>query len=88
MTELSSVKSSKILLCISLERKQGPAPRLHYFFWAVPPLSLHPLPSLISNCLNLSFRTQARLWGLSRKAPRPRSPTGSCLVSALCLTDC
>ena len=32
VTELSSVKSSKILLCVSLERKQGPAPKLHYFF--------------------------------------------------------
>ena len=27
-------------------------------------LSLHPLPSLISNCLNLSFETQGRSWRL------------------------
>ena len=37
--------------------RQDPAPRLHHYFQTVPtvpPLSLHPLPSLISNCLNLS----------------------------------
>ena len=28
---------------------ESPAPRLHYWFLAAPPLSLHPLPSLISN---------------------------------------
>ena len=36
---------------------QNPGPRLHYFLNA-PPLSLYPLPSLISNCLNLHFGTQ------------------------------
>ena len=53
-------KSSKILLCVSLRRNQDRAPRLHYCFSAAPPLSLHPLPSLISNCLNLPFGTQGR----------------------------
>ena len=50
-------KSSKILLCASLEGEPGP-----YCSLTVPPLSLHPLPSLISNCL------QGFL---------PRNPTGS-----------
>ena len=43
-----------------LGRNQDPAPRLHYCFLAAPPLSLHPLRSLISNCLNLPFGTQER----------------------------
>ena len=34
-----------------LERNTDPAPRLPYCFLAAPPLSLLPLPSLISNCL-------------------------------------
>ena len=57
--------SSKTLLCISLRRNQDPAPRLHCCFLTVPPLSLHPLPSLISNCLNLPFGTQGRSWRLN-----------------------
>ena len=36
-----------------LRRNQDPAPRLHYCSLTAPPLSLHPLPSLISNGLNL-----------------------------------
>ena len=35
---------------------RGPS-RLHYCFLAAPPLSLHPLPSLISSCLNLPMGT-------------------------------
>ena len=38
---------------------------LYSCFLTVPPLSLHPLPSLISNCLNLSLGTQGRLWRLN-----------------------
>ena len=41
---------------------------LHFCFLSAPPLFLHSLPSLISNCLNLSFRTQVR----SRR-PKPFS---------------
>ena len=44
----------------SLRRNQYPAPRLHYCFFTAPPLFLHPLPSLISNCSNLPFLTQGR----------------------------
>ena len=42
-----------------LSRNQDPTSRLNYHL-IVPPLFLYPLPSLISNCLNLSFRTQGR----------------------------
>ena len=43
-----------------LRRNQNPAPRLHYCFLTVPPLLLHPLPSLICNCLHLPFGAQRR----------------------------
>ena len=52
-------KSSKILFCVSFEVELGPAPRLSCSL-AVSPLSLHPLPSMISNCSNLPFGTQGR----------------------------
>ena len=39
-------KSSKILLCVSLEEEPGPCPRLCYCFLAAPSLSPHPLSSL------------------------------------------
>ena len=71
-------KSWKILLCVSLEGEPDPAPRLRYCFLTAPPLSLHPLPSLISNCLNLPFGIQGRG---HRKAFVSRSPTGSFSVS-------
>ena len=56
-------------------------------------LSLHPLPSLISNCLNLPLGTQGRPWRLNEahflktrnrghtQALGPRSPIGPCLVT-------
>ena len=53
----SSVKSSNILYVYPLRWNQDPTPRLHCCFLAapalspLPPLSLHPLPSPISNCL-------------------------------------
>ena len=61
-------------------------------FLAVPSLSLHPLPSLISNCSNMPFGTQGRSWRLEsipykqkmggdRKAPMPRILTGFCSFS-------
>ena len=42
----------------SFRRNQDPVPWLHYCFLTAPPLSLHSLPSLISNCLSLPFGTQ------------------------------
>ena len=75
----------------SLRRNQDPSPRLHCYFLTAPPLSLHPCASLSSNCLNLPFRTQGRLWNEAYslktrnrghgKAFMPRSPTGPCSVS-------
>ena len=78
----------------SLKRNQDPAPRLHNCFLPALPWSLHPLPSLINNCLKLSFGAQRRSWRLNEahvlKIRRgiteglvPRRPTGSCSVSYL-----
>ena len=53
-------------------------PRLYYCFLTASPFSLHPLPSLISNYLNLPFETQ-RKW--RREAFVPKSSIGSCLIS-------
>ena len=55
-----SAKSSKILFCVSLEGNQDPAPKAALLFPDCSLLSLHPLPSLISNCLNLPVGTQRR----------------------------
>ena len=38
--------------------------RVQYHFLASPPLSPYPLPSLVSNCSNLSFSTLERSWSL------------------------
>lgn len=69
------------------EREPGPCPRLYCCFLTLPPLSLHPLPSQISNCLNLG--SQGRPWRLKeahflrprsgglRKALGRGAPTGS-----------
>ena len=48
-----SAESSEIFLYISREGNQDPAPRLHFCLLTAPPSSLHPLSSLISNCVNL-----------------------------------
>ena len=86
-------KSSKILLCVSLEAEPGPCPRAALLFLNSSSLVSHPLPSLISNCLNLPFGTRGRSRRLNeayslqtrnrghRKASGPRSPAGSCSVS-------
>ena len=42
------------------KRVQDPAPRQNYPLTVVPPWSPHPLPSLISNFLNLPFGIQER----------------------------
>ena len=48
----------------SLRQRQSPVPRRHYLLLVAPPLSLHPLPSLILNYLNLLLGTQGRSWRL------------------------
>ena len=79
-----------------LRGNQDPAPRLCYCFLTVPPSSLRPLPSLISDCLNLPLGTWGRSWRLNeahflrtrngghREAFVPRSLTGPCLVTLPC----
>ena len=47
------------------EGNQDTMPRFYCCNLTVPPLSLHPLPSLISNCLNLPLGTQGRSWRLN-----------------------
>ena len=67
-----------------LRRNQDPVPRLLYCFLTASPLSLHPLPSLISNGLYLPFGTQGRSWKLKTKKetgdterlPCPGAPQG------------
>ena len=57
-------------------------PRVHYCLLTAPPWSLHPLPSLISNCLN-SGKVEEAEWGLFPKKQWgdsllcPRVPQGS-----------
>ena len=45
---------------------QCPAPGLHYCFLAAPPLSLHPLCPLVSDCMNLPFGTLESSGGWNR----------------------
>lgn len=69
-------------------RTQDPAPSPHGGFLPAPPWSLHPLPSLIGNYLNLPFGAQGRSetyflqtrhWGHTSLWPR-RTVTGSCFI--------
>ena len=57
-----SAISSKFLLCVSIDEEAQPCPKaaLDYFS-----LVLHPLPSLINNCLNLPTGPQGRSWKLN-----------------------
>ena len=55
-------KNSKMLLSISLEGEPGHCPKASLLFLlTVPLLTLHPLPSLISNCLNLLIGIQGKV---------------------------
>ena len=87
-------ESSRYCHVYPLRGNQDPGPRLQYCLWTASPLSLCPLPSLISDCLNLPFGTQGRSWRLKpyslqarnggcRKASVPRSPTGFSSVSCV-----
>ena len=53
----SSAEELKRLLGISLEEKPGCCPEAMLFF---APISLQPVPSLFSICLNLLFGIQGR----------------------------
>ena len=83
-------KSSKILLCVSLEAEPGPAPRLHHCFLTLPPWSLPFQTRLVWTC-PLELREGHGGWmklisykqemGDPERLFVPRSPTGPCLVS-------
>ena len=81
---LQSMGLQRVGHYLATELKLGSCPRVHYGFSTVPPLSLHPLPSLISNSWNLPFRTQGRSWRLESvpykqgmgDMERPCSPSG------------
>ena len=79
----------------SWRRDQDPAPKLYHCFLTAPLTSLHPLPFLINNCLNLSFGTQGRSWldeayflqirnGGHGKSFVPTSPTLICVYVYVC----
>ena len=88
----SSVKSSKILLCVSLEAEPGPCPKAALLFLgfssfvsASPPF---PDQQLLESALwNSGKVMEAGVCSLQtrngrhRKVSVPRSPTGSCWVS-------
>ena len=57
-------RAQKYCYMYPLSQNQDHTPRLHYCFLTVPPLSLHPFPSLTSNSLNLPFGTQGKSWRL------------------------
>ena len=52
----------------SLKWSEDPDQRLHHCFLTAPPLFLHSLPSLMSNCLKLPFGTQGFPGGSEGKA--------------------
>lgn len=87
--------SSKILLRVSPEGNQDPCPNtLHYCFLTAPPWSLHPISSLVSNCLSLPLKLREshrgwmdrifviKKWGDTERLLCLGSSTGTCLVSA------
>lgn len=55
-------KNSNIPSCIFLEEKPAPCPEAALLCLNVPLWSLHPLSSLISDCLNQPLGTQGRSW--------------------------
>ena len=81
-----SIKSIKILLCVSLEVEPAPAPRLHNLILGCSSLVSTSFPSQISNYLSLPFGTQGRSWRLesvplqriggTERLPRPGAPQG------------
>ena len=90
---LSSYRRTQLLLHIMYIPWEGTR-TLHYgVFLTVPPLLLYSLPSLVSSCLNLPFRTQGRSRirnevyflqtsnGGNGTNLYPGDPIGSCSVS-------
>ena len=88
---MSTKQCKDTVLCIP-EGEPGPCSKAALFFLGYSLLSLHPLPSLISSCLNLLFATHGRSWRLNvayflqirnggHRFCIPGSPTGSCSIS-------
>ena len=88
---VSTKQCKDTVLCIP-EGEPGPFSKAALFFLGYPLWSLHPLPSLISSCLNLLFATHGRSWRLNvayflqirnggHRFCIPGSPTGSCSIS-------
>ena len=62
-----SVKHSKILLCVSIDKELGPCPKAALFLLIICfSLVSHLFLSLINNCLNLPTGTQGRSWKLNK----------------------
>ena len=53
--DLCLQKNSKVVLCVFLEEEPGPCPKASLLSVDYSSLVLHPLLSLINNCLNLAF---------------------------------
>ena len=71
-------KGSKVLLFIFLEEEPDSAPRLHSCLLTAPPWSLHPLPSLISNCPLELFGDCYGGWSSFSKNKKWRTQKGLC----------
>ena len=72
-----------------LRQTQDCVPRLHYRLLAALPFCLHPLPSLISTCFNLSFGTwkvlKARVYSLqTRDGFHDLEPNRACFHNHCC----
>ena len=71
-----STNGSKILLCESVDKDQGPCPKAALDCFS---LVFHVPPSLIYNCLNLPFGSQGGSWRLNKGCSLPgasmRNPT-------------
>ena len=84
----SSIKSLKILICVSLEAEPGPCSKAALLFLSCSSGVSASSPFPISNCSNLPFGTREghRGWSQTRngrqgKASVPWIPAGSCSVS-------
>ena len=84
-TEVNWEKISKIMSHVSLEAEPWTCPKSALLFLGCSFLVLHPLPSLISNYLNLPFGIQEGSWRLksipykqetenTERLPRPGVP--------------
>ena len=77
----------KLVYCSPWDRKESDTTEgLNKYFLAAPPLFLHSLPSLISNCLNLPFEIQKRSWRLNETYFQ-LIRNGSCALKRTCALE-